>query len=150
MRLWWFQVVRSAGIYGETATAAFTEKAKTSGVCVAQEVLLDDDVSNAALYTNMDASVRKLLEKPSATVIVVLLKSDSIRPFLEAISRNAIAKEAFRIIGSDTWSDNLALVEGMDDVIEDTITVGVETADLSDFDGYLVDNTAEQFLNNPW
>lgn len=143
-------MVRSSGIYGETSSAAFTKKAASSGICIAQEVIFDDDMSGLTLYDNADTAVYDLLKKDKVTVVVVLLSTQSVRPFLDAVERNPGARSVFRLVGSETWSDDLTLIEGAGDAVVDAITLGVETADLTDFDGYLVRETPVFYKNNPW
>ena len=56
----------------------------------------------------------------------------------------------FHFVGSETWSNRPELLEGVNNVATDALTLGVETADLSAFDRYLKAKTRGSYRGNPW
>ncbi|ELU07927.1 hypothetical protein CAPTEDRAFT_209901 [Capitella teleta] len=111
---------------------SFLDLAERSGVCVSQTVNAGEE--NQALTGNLvEALIEKLQKKSSAKVIVAFMESSSIRPLLERIR----ASDNFKFIGSTSWSNDVAIIEGLVQFSNDIVTFGVETSDVPGFDSYL-------------
>ena len=148
--LQYVQVINSAGTYGEEAASEFLRLAKENSICVAQNLTFGGNGTLTAVAAN-DA-VSKLLSKPSATVVITILKTDDVHPFLAAVNRVSQAKDKFMFLGSEGWADNMDLIRGagVGKVANGSVTLGMETADLSGFDKYLDNKYPGQYSRNPW
>lgn len=139
------QVVYS-GNYGSGASATFIKYATAMGVCVAQSVKVtaDETLSSGEVM----AAVNMLFQAPNATLVITFLVTEHIKPFMQAVSSNStLASTTFSFIGSDSWAANVngALLRSVN-----VITLGVETADVTDFDGYLTTKTPNNYHVDPW
>ena len=138
------QVVYSESAYGLSSSKMFNNLAQSHQICIAQ---------NISFYPNdiRQNITKTLLSKPTASVIVVLLDNPDIRPFLMALSISPVAAKTFKLIASQTWGHDLDVLQGLDEFIANTITIGVDTTDIKDFDEYLEMQIPEiANPDNPW
>ena len=66
------------------------------------------------------------------------------------MQQNKEAKTLFKFIGSESWANYKDIIKGLEDVVENAITLGVETADLTGFDEYLEPKNPNNYFANPW
>lgn len=142
------QVIHSPGSYGEGAAEIFVTTAKTKGICVAQTIAFDE----GTLITREMANrvVGKMIQKPKASVVVVYLATEYIHRFLEAVESNSDAKGDYIFIGSEAWEKRQDVIEGVANAAYDSVTFGVETSDISGFDGFIKNIQPGQGINNGW
>ncbi len=141
------QVVNSPGAYGDEATSQFVQLAIKKGICVAQNITL---YSNGDLtIENANLAVSSLLRKPEAKIVVTFINTDDIKILLKAVD-TAPGADIFTFLGSDTWAEYQDLITGEGDTAKNAITLGVEQADLPDFDKYLESKIPGSYSDNPW
>ena len=138
------QVVSSPGADDQQAAAEFVRLAAARDVCVAQSVAFE--------AADPAAAVARLVEKRAAGVVVVYLEAAHVEAFLRAVQRDAAARERrFRFVGSQKWAASVAMLsDDVGSVAVGSVTLGVETADLTDFDAYLADRRPAAGDANPW
>lgn len=76
----------SHGEYGESGISYFMQKAIERNICVAAQTTISQTSEN-----ELDEVVRLLLNKDNARVVVLFLKYDDVRPFLQALQRNNVS-----------------------------------------------------------
>ena len=147
-RFEYVQVVHSASAYGRGGVEAFTDLAHNRGICVAQVLSMSIDSTPA----DVDSMIESLLSKQNASVVIVFLDEHHIIPFLQAMDRNNEARNKFFLIGSETWANDNEVLSTVPNIARNSLTLGVEKADVRRFDQYLNDITEEAFYNeeNTW
>ncbi|KAJ8312619.1 hypothetical protein KUTeg_009992 [Tegillarca granosa] len=142
------QVVHTSTNYGERGAKIFTEKAKENKICVAQVVPFPDN--GTVTQESANDVISALLTRPMANTVIVFADQDYINEMFRAISRNPVAIGKFKFVGSDSWSNNMEAISGVEYLAEGSITLNLESSDLSDFDLYLGKKTPGNYPENPW
>ncbi len=116
-------------------------------VCIAQTVAVTADEVISA--DEAAAAVSMLFQAPNATLVIAFLVTEHIGPFMQAVSANTLASSTFSFIGSDSWAANIN-GGSLGRPPMNLITFGTETADITDFDGYLRKKTPNNYHIDPW
>jgi len=94
--------------------------------------------------------IRRLLDKPSARVVIVFLRVEDARELLAATRR---LKETGRFvwIASDGWGkEELPVLGGNDVAAEGALTIELQTTPLPEFDSYFRKLRPATNERNPW
>lgn len=148
--LQYIQLVSSTSPYGTALSEEFKIEAKQNGICVAQHIVFEvtKRISVKAAANN---TVDSLLKKTPAKVVVVALEKHYLRDMFEAFDLSKEAKShKFLFIGTDSWERDSSVTSGLEEFTEGSITLGLETVDVGDFDDYLFSKHPSTYKKNLW
>lgn len=136
--------VASEGDYGETGIEAFEQQARLRNICIATSEKVGRSSAKRSSY---EAVVRQLLQKPTARVAVLFLRSDDARELIAAAGR---LNASFLWVASDGWGAQESIVKGNEFTADGAITLELAAHPLPDFNRYFQTLTPLNNHRNPW
>ncbi|MGH0155789.1 UNVERIFIED_CONTAM: hypothetical protein FKN15_006628 [Acipenser sinensis] len=135
--------VASEGDYGETGIDAFEQEARLRNICIATS----EKVGRSNVKKSYDTVIRELLQKPTAKVVVLFMRSDDAKELLAAANR---LNASFTWIASDGWGAQESIVKGNENVANGAITLELAANPVKEFDRYFQTLHPMNNLRNPW
>ncbi|XP_033880106.1 metabotropic glutamate receptor 3-like [Acipenser ruthenus] len=135
--------VASEGDYGETGIEAFEQEARLRNICIATS----EKVGRSNVKKSYDTVIRELLQKPTAKVVVLFMRSDDAKELLAAANR---LNASFTWIASDGWGAQESIVKGNENVANGAITLELAANPVKEFDRYFQTLHPMNNLRNPW
>ncbi|XP_043242498.1 metabotropic glutamate receptor 3-like [Amphibalanus amphitrite] len=139
-------VVYSNSDYGNRGFQKLEELASSYGICFSSPLRLDQE------RQDYDDVIESLVNKTNARAVVVFADKMATGSLMHAAkARNNTAGLVW--IGSDAWSSRETVVNGVEDVIEGTISVQPLVQHLNGFDAHmdsLDPRSATSLERNPW
>ena len=151
------KLVYSDNVYGKSLAHQFISLATDSGICIATQVILND-------ATVRDKSMLKsivlwyLMETKTDAQVVVMLTTDShSRAVLEAVHSLATNSSPWQQnltwVATDHWGSKLSVVEGLEHVAKNAITLDFDANTVTPFMNYFANLTPsdeDHSKSNPW
>ena len=141
----YIQVVSSGDVFGNQTARDFIELATSRSICVAQHIILDNNLEMGPARTE----VAKLLLAPLATTVVTLINGPDVNTFLSAVQTNDELSD-FKFLGSTSWADSDAAIAGLGSNILGAVTLGLHRRDVPGLNEYMLDLTPAVYTSNPW
>ncbi|XP_052008009.1 metabotropic glutamate receptor 3 isoform X1 [Xyrauchen texanus] len=136
--------VASEGDYGETGIEAFEQQARLRNICIATSEKVGRSSAKRSSY---EAVVRQLLQKPTARVAVLFLRSDDARELIAAAAR---LNASFLWVASDGWGAQESIVKGNEFTADGAITLELAAHPIPVFNRYFQSLTPLNNHRNPW
>ncbi|XP_036441398.1 metabotropic glutamate receptor 3 [Colossoma macropomum] len=136
--------VASEGDYGETGIEAFEQEARMRNICIATSEKVGRSNAKRSSY---EAVVRQLLQKPTARVVVLFLRSDDARELLGAATR---LNASFLWVASDGWGAQESIVKGSEFAADGAITLELAAHPIPEFNRYFQSLNPLNNHRNPW
>uniref|UniRef100_A0A8C2HPL4 Metabotropic glutamate receptor 3 n=1 Tax=Cyprinus carpio TaxID=7962 RepID=A0A8C2HPL4_CYPCA len=136
--------VASEGDYGETGIEAFEQQARLRNICIATSEKVGRSSAKRSSY---EAVVRQLLQKPTAHVAVLFLRSDDARELIAAATR---LNASFLWVASDGWGAQESIVKGNEFTADGAITLELAAHPIPEFNRYFQSLTPLNNHRNPW
>ncbi|XP_074641006.1 uncharacterized protein LOC141898800 [Tubulanus polymorphus] len=147
------QVVSSTRHYSVGATKEFVKLAKSKLICISQHLIFNE----TQIVTQQSALevANELLNRPNATVVVIILETEFINPLLRATEKMILKYPnsrtgRFFFIGSETWGSSPEVIRGIKYGLGDGVTFSLATSDIPEFDVYLDSKFPNTYERNPW
>ncbi|XP_065222345.1 metabotropic glutamate receptor 5-like isoform X2 [Planococcus citri] len=137
-------VAYSTGTYGRMGLHYLENFTLQLGICIAarEELFITNSIDD-------NNQAFKNLARDKVKVIVCFCEKFAVRNLLQSIRSLGLAGQ-YLIIGTDGWSSNYEVVKGYEEEAVGSLSVGIRTYPLPEFDQYY---TKKNFLNNqinPW
>ncbi|ESO85152.1 hypothetical protein LOTGIDRAFT_130830 [Lottia gigantea] len=137
--------VSSEGEYGSSGIDYFQREARAKNICIAANVKIPAKSTNSTF----DRTIRDLLEKPEAKVVIVFVRIEDAKGLLDAATRfNLSGKHVW--VASDAWGrqdkpvkDNLLAGQG-------AITLELQSTPIKTFENYFRNLNPRTNIRNPW
>ncbi|XP_065139617.1 metabotropic glutamate receptor 3 [Paramisgurnus dabryanus] len=136
--------VASEGDYGETGIEAFEQQARLRNICIATSEKVGRSSAKRSSY---EAVIRQLLQKPTARVAVLFLRSDDARELIAAAAR---LNASFLWVASDGWGAQESIVKGNEFTADGAITLELSAYPIPEFNRYFQSLTPFNNHRNPW
>ncbi|TRZ00952.1 hypothetical protein DNTS_001200 [Danionella cerebrum] len=136
--------VASEGDYGETGIEAFEQQARLRNICIATSEKVGRSSAKRSSY---EAVVRQLLQKPTARVAVLFLRSDDARELIAAAAR---LNASFLWVASDGWGAQESIVKGHEFTADGAITLELAAHPIPEFNHYFQSLMPQNNHRNPW
>ncbi|XP_051952750.1 metabotropic glutamate receptor 3-like isoform X1 [Xyrauchen texanus] len=136
--------VASEGDYGETGIEAFEQQARLRNICIATSEKVGRSNAKRSSY---EVVVRQLLQKPTARVAVLFLRSDDARELIAAAAR---LNASFLWVASDGWGAQESIVKGNEFTADGAITLELAAHPIPMFNRYFQSLTPLNNHRNPW
>ncbi|XP_030646025.1 metabotropic glutamate receptor 3 [Chanos chanos] len=136
--------VASEGDYGETGIEAFEQQARHRNICIATSEKVGRSNAKRSSY---EAVIRQLLQKPTARVAVLFLRSDDARELIAAAAR---LNASFLWVASDGWGAQESIVKGNEATAHGAITLELAAYPLPEFNRYFKSLNPLNNHRNPW
>ncbi len=136
--------VASEGDYGETGIEAFEQQARLRNICIATSEKVGRSNAKRSSY---EAVVHQLLQKPTAHVAVLFLRSDDARELIAAAAR---LNASFLWVASDGWGAQESIVKGNEFTADGAITLELAAHPIPEFNRYFQSLTPLNNHRNPW
>ncbi|KAJ8315689.1 hypothetical protein KUTeg_007839 [Tegillarca granosa] len=136
----YIQIVYSEGTYGEGGRAAVANAARSSKICIANEIKVEEGKYNGILNTMRKNSYAK--------IVLLFIRSHIVKEFLDIID-TAMEHGEFMFIGSEAWGKNAENIKGRNK-IAGSLVLSLEMAQRHTFEDYLNTKKPESYTLNPW
>lgn len=136
--------VASEGDYGETGIEAFEQQARLRNICIATSEKVGRSNAKRSSY---EAVIHQLLQKPTARVAVLFLRSDDARELIAAAAR---LNASFLWVASDGWGAQESIVKGNEFTADGAITLELAAHPIPEFNRYFQSLTPLNNHRNPW
>lgn len=137
----YIQILFSEGTYGEGGRDDVIRAAKSSKVCVANEIIVQENKYSMVLDD--------LRRNPYAKVVLLFLKSHVVSEVIEVITRSMDAEE-FVFIASEAFGTRTEIIEN-NPKLENSLSLSLEIPlSGNNLKGYIYSKSTEKYYLNPW
>lgn len=137
----YIQILYSEGTYGEGGRDDINRAAKSLKVCVANEIMVQENK-----YSKVLDDLRR---KPYAKVVVLFLKTHVVSEVIEVITRSMDAEE-FVFIASEAFGTRTDIIEN-NPKLENSLSLSLEIPlNGNNLKGYIYSKSTEKYYSNPW
>lgn len=136
----YIQIVYSEGAYGEGGRVAVAAAARASGVCIANEIKVEE-----GKYSGIVNTMRK---NAHAKIVIVFIRSHVVKDLLSVFDASMEHGE-FMFIGSEAWGKNVDNIKGRKK-LAGALVLSLEMAQRHTFEDYLNTKKPESYTLNPW
>ncbi|XP_033118204.1 metabotropic glutamate receptor 4-like [Anneissia japonica] len=136
--------VASSGNYGKSGVDEFIYQTRSQGICVSRSEVIETQTKET--YNRI---VKYLAEDEKARVVIAFVMEDDVAGLLRAAIRNNL-EDHFIWIGSDGWGTKSFILDGLEHVAVDAITLVPGRFDVEGFDDYFTSLDPDNNKRNIW
>ncbi|XP_035691372.1 metabotropic glutamate receptor 4-like [Branchiostoma floridae] len=138
-------IVSSDTVYGRSGITAFRQAADNYDICVSFSHVVPRDATDEQL----EAIITALRENTRARAVVSFVTDSDARALLQAATR-LNARGELIWIGSDSWGNQVSVVDGLDNAARGSLTITLENNPVAGFEDYFKALTPDSNSDNPW
>lgn len=137
----YISIIYANELYGISFKDSFLDKSKLHDICVIRLLPYDDS-------SDVEKMLNSLRQRPEARVVILYLRSNQIKRFLNNFVKPIVEQEFF-FLGSEAWANKIQLSEIVSK-IQGSFTLALEIQENEEFNRYKNNTILKQNNNNIW